>query len=109
MSGIVNINSANLLRLGALGAGVFYGYAHKQSLTAFVHKRSEERARLHNLDLVDEAKIAFEAQESRETAARAKKAGLATIDNDSWRYDAERYMNFLLSETEAEAPKPKKK
>ncbi|KAJ3183790.1 hypothetical protein HDU87_005906 [Geranomyces variabilis] len=102
---IVNINSANLLRLSALGVGVFYGFTHKQSLTSFVHARKEERARVHHNELIDEAKIAYEAQVNRELADVARKNGLATIDNDSYRFDAERYLNFLISQTEGEEKK----
>ncbi|KAI8922391.1 hypothetical protein PhCBS80983_g01486 [Powellomyces hirtus] len=105
MSSIININSANLLRFSALGLGVFYGYSHKQSLINYVHTRKEERARLHHNDLIEEAKLAYEAQVNREQAVLAKKAGIPTIDNDSYRFDAERYMNFLISQSEEEAAK----
>ncbi|KAJ3010426.1 hypothetical protein HKX48_007404 [Thoreauomyces humboldtii] len=107
-SSILNINSANLLRFSALGLGAFYGFTHKASLTSFVHTRSEERARLHKLDLIEEGKLAYEAQVNREQSKLAVKAGIPTIDSDSYRFDAERYLNFLISETEKEAAAAKK-
>ncbi|KAI9009742.1 hypothetical protein BC832DRAFT_591082 [Gaertneriomyces semiglobifer] len=106
---IVNINSANLLRLGALGVGVFYGYTHKASLTSFVQRRKEENAKKHHDDLIEEARLAFEAQQNREEAVLAKKAGIPTIDSDSYRFDAERYLNFAIEQTEKSTPAPAKK
>ncbi|TPX65578.1 hypothetical protein SpCBS45565_g05094 [Spizellomyces sp. 'palustris'] len=108
MASIVNINSANLLRLGALGVGVFYGFTHKASLTRFVQQRKEEAFRKHHEELIEEAKVAYEAQVNKEQAVLAKKAGIPTIDSDSYRFDAERYLNFAISQVEKDTPAPKK-
>ncbi|KAJ3300033.1 hypothetical protein HK104_005029 [Borealophlyctis nickersoniae] len=72
---IINVNSANLLRLGALGFGLFYGFTRKHSLTRFVEQRErsreEEEARL----LLEEGKVAFKAQCDREEAVLAARDG----------------------------------
>jgi hypothetical protein len=53
------------LRYGALGLGVWYGYTRQNSLELFVHKRKEEESKALNEQLVEEARIAYEAHQNR--------------------------------------------
>ncbi|KAI9092145.1 hypothetical protein DFS34DRAFT_596762 [Phlyctochytrium arcticum] len=104
---IVNINSANILRFGALGLGALYGYTHKASLTKFVEHRHHDQLRLEKEALIEEAKIAYEAAVARENHLKAVKEGIPTLDSDSYRYDADRWLSFTLAQNGEEQPKKK--
>ena len=56
--------------------------------------RNEEQARLHHATLVEEAKVAFEAQDNREMAELAVKAGVESIDSNSYRFDGSKFIDF---------------
>lgn len=55
--------------------GVSYGFSKQRSLTYYVKERNEQNARRKYEDLVEEAKLAFEAQEKKEEAELAAKDG----------------------------------
>ncbi|KAI8846386.1 hypothetical protein BC829DRAFT_398785 [Chytridium lagenaria] len=97
---IVNHASVNFLRWGALAFGVYWGFSKKSSLTYFVKARAEEQERKHYEDLVEEGKVAFEAAYNREQAAKAELAGVAAIDSDSYRFNAERWINWAIADSE---------
>lgn len=50
--------------------------------------------------MVNEAKIAFETQYNNEQAALAKQQGVESIDANSFKFDAEKWINFAMSQTE---------
>lgn len=50
--------------------------------------------------MVNEAKIAFEAQYNKEQAALAQQQGVESIDANSFKFDAEKWINFAISQTE---------
>jgi hypothetical protein len=50
--------------------------------------------------MVAEAKIAFEAQYNKEQAALAKKEGIESIDANSFKFDAEKWINFAIAQSE---------
>ncbi|KAI8914207.1 hypothetical protein EDD86DRAFT_198708 [Gorgonomyces haynaldii] len=101
MSGFINEHSASLLRYAALGVGAWYGLTHYNNLVRFVKDRKEQQHQQEYLDLIEEGKIAFEAQYNKEQAVLAKKDGIATIDSDHFRYDGERWMNWAISRSDA--------
>ncbi|KAJ3048399.1 hypothetical protein HK097_010564 [Rhizophlyctis rosea] len=103
---IININAANLLRIGAFGTGIFYGFSRKATLTQFVKDREHARHEQLEDELIEEGKVAFEAQFNREQAKLAKRDGVASVDSDSYKFDAERYINWLINQTEKDADKP---
>ncbi|KAI8612439.1 ATP synthase E chain-domain-containing protein [Chytriomyces sp. MP71] len=71
----LNVASVNIARWGALAVGVFYGYTRQRSLTLHVKEQNEEKEFRHYADLVEEAKVAFEAAYNREQAAKAAPLG----------------------------------
>ncbi|KAJ3214593.1 hypothetical protein HDU67_001458 [Dinochytrium kinnereticum] len=122
------------LRWSALLVGVYWGYSRKSSLTHFVKERAEAAERQHYEDLVEEGKVAFEAAYNREQAAKAELAGskldshdiprirssvaiiiigffiliaflVAAIDSDSYRFNAERWINWAIADSEGAAKK----
>ncbi|KAJ3031839.1 hypothetical protein HDV00_008112 [Rhizophlyctis rosea] len=101
-SSILNIHSANLLRLGALGTGIFWGATKFASLTRFVKEREELRHQQLEDDLIEEGKIAFEAKFNREQAILARRDGVASIDSENYKFDGERYINWLINHTEGQ-------
>ncbi|TPX63312.1 hypothetical protein CcCBS67573_g08714 [Chytriomyces confervae] len=62
-------------RWSALAFGVFYGYSRQRSLTLHVKEQNEEKEFRAYADLVEEAKIAFEAAYNREQAVKAAPYG----------------------------------
>ncbi|KAJ3193197.1 hypothetical protein HK101_005265 [Irineochytrium annulatum] len=102
---------ASILRWGALGFGLYWGYSRKSSLTYFVKAREHEREQKHYEDLVEEGKVAFEGAYNREQAAKAAMHGVAAIDSESYRFNAERWINWAIEDMEGDAPAkaPKKK
>jgi hypothetical protein len=50
--------------------------------------------------LVNEAKIAFESQYNKEQGALAKKQGIDSIDANSFMFDAEKWINFAIAQSE---------
>ncbi|KAJ3083997.1 hypothetical protein HDU99_004212 [Rhizoclosmatium hyalinum] len=75
MASIIASNTANVARWGALTFGVFYGYTRQLSLTSHVRQVNEDKEFKAYADLVEEAKIAFEAAYNREQAAKAAPLG----------------------------------
>ncbi|KAI8904977.1 hypothetical protein BC831DRAFT_496207 [Entophlyctis helioformis] len=109
MATIVNQHSVNFLRFGALGLGVWWGVTRHYSLTGFVKDRAAQQDKARYLELVEEGKIAFEAQYNKEQAVLAAKAGIPAIDSDSLYFDAETWANWAVAEYDkANAPAPKK-
>ncbi|KAI9356205.1 hypothetical protein DFJ73DRAFT_657625 [Zopfochytrium polystomum] len=108
MASIVNSASLNYARWGALVVGVWWGFTKQQSLTRFVKERNEAEEARHNIQLIEEGKVAFEAAYNREQAAKAAKFGIV-IDSDSYRFDGEKWMSFAVAETEGESAKVPKK
>ncbi|KAJ3113828.1 hypothetical protein HDU96_002870 [Phlyctochytrium bullatum] len=104
---LINHSSVNVLRWGALLFGVYWGYSKKSSLTNFVKAREHEQERKHYEELVEEAKIAFEAAYNREQAEKAELAGVAAIDSDSYRFIADKWVNWAISDLESSTPKKK--
>ncbi|KAJ3125817.1 hypothetical protein HK098_008205 [Nowakowskiella sp. JEL0407] len=109
-SSIFNISSLNLLRFGALTVGLYWGWSRQRTLTHQVaHEKVIAEKKLHK-ELVEEGKIAFAAYNDRKLAAEAAKDGVIT-DVNSYKFDSEKYINWMLARLEAEsaAEKPKKK
>lgn len=97
MSSIVNVNAANLLKFSALGFGVWYGAARNYSLHSYVQSREEVTKDKRYRELVEEAKIAFDAHQMEELAVQAKKAHIDSIDPNSYKYNAEVAVNWLIA------------
>ena len=88
------------LRWSALGLGLYWGYSRHNSLTHFVAERTAAKEKTHYEDLVNEAKIAFESQYNKEQGALAKKQGIDSIDANSFKFDAEKWINFAIGQSE---------
>ncbi|KAJ3084554.1 hypothetical protein HK102_000623 [Quaeritorhiza haematococci] len=104
---IVNFSAVNWLRFGAFGIGVWYGMSRQYSLTRFVKARNEAEEKKHYDELVEEARVAYEAHINREEAEAAAKDGVVW-DSESYKYHAEKYMNWALARSEAAAAAQKK-
>ncbi|KAJ3300082.1 hypothetical protein HK104_004804 [Borealophlyctis nickersoniae] len=101
---IINTNSANLLRFGALGFGILYGFTRKHSLTRYVEQRERAREEEEERRLLEEAKIAFKAQCDREESELARRDGVPSTDIDNYKFDAEKYLNWLVAQSEKAPP-----
>jgi hypothetical protein len=82
---------------------VYYGFSRDLSLQAFVKTRAEALKKTRYEELVEEAKIAFETQHNREQAILATAEGVASIDANSYKFDAEKWINFALAQSEKDA------
>ncbi|TPX33764.1 hypothetical protein SmJEL517_g03432 [Synchytrium microbalum] len=108
MASIVNYASVNYLRFGALGLGLYWGLSRQGSLTEFVKKRHEAEHKAHQDELVDEARQAYEHAENRRMSELALKDGVIS-DPDSYRFNAERWLNWTLAYYEgSKTAEPKK-
>eukprot|EP00842_Homolaphlyctis_polyrhiza_P005822 jgi/Hompol1/6240/HPOL_004899-RA len=96
------IGQLQLLRWGALGFGIWWGWTRYHSLTRFVKDRAELQEKTHYKELVEEAKIAFEAQYNREQAKLAAKAGVGAIDSNSIYFDADKWSTWASAQNDAE-------
>ncbi|KAL2915408.1 F1F0 ATP synthase subunit e, mitochondrial [Polyrhizophydium stewartii] len=105
----INQQSVSFLRWSALAVGVWWGWTRHHSLTRFVKDRAEEQHEAHHKLLVEEAKIAYEAQYNREQAALASKAGVPAIDSNSLYFDAEKWSNWATAQNDAEEAAAKAK
>ncbi|KAJ3026484.1 UNVERIFIED_CONTAM: hypothetical protein HDU68_005562 [Siphonaria sp. JEL0065] len=94
---IVNAASLNVARWGALIVGGFYGYTRQTSLTLQVAKNNEEKEFRAYSDLVEEAKIAFEAAYNREQAAKAAPLGIY-IDSESYKFNGDKWLDFAVAQ-----------
>ncbi|TPX42066.1 hypothetical protein SeMB42_g03401 [Synchytrium endobioticum] len=95
-SSIVNYASVNYLRFGALGLGLYWGMSRQASLTDYVKKRNHELEKHHHEELVEEGRLAYEQAENRRMAELALKDGVVS-DPDSYRFNAERWLNWTLA------------
>ncbi|KND02479.1 uncharacterized protein SPPG_02940 [Spizellomyces punctatus DAOM BR117] len=104
MSNLTNIHTLNLLRWTALGTGILYGGLKRQYLVSYVQERKQERDKKLFEELVYEARVVYTALKEKELAEVAKKEfGIEAIDPDDYRFDAEKYLNFLIAQQEKEA------
>ncbi len=72
---LVNSPLHQYLRFAALGLGVFYGAYRQQSLTDFVIARNLTEEKKHYKELVEEALVAYEAEQNRQEGIAAAKDG----------------------------------
>ncbi|KAJ1550309.1 hypothetical protein HK405_000919, partial [Cladochytrium tenue] len=93
-------------RWTALAIGLWWGYSRQQSLKRYVKDRHETEEEQKYKDLVEEGKVAFEAAYNREQAAKAAKEGVA-IMADSYKFDAEKWLNWATVDYEASEAKRK--
>ncbi|KAJ3323911.1 hypothetical protein HDV06_000887 [Boothiomyces sp. JEL0866] len=102
MASLINHHSVNLLRLGALVFGVSYGFSKQRSLTYYVKDRNEQNSRRKYEDLVEEGKLAFEAQEKKEEAELAKKDGVPCVDFESYKFNDDLYFEWKSKQLETQ-------
>lgn len=82
-----NVHSLSLLRFAALGAGVYYGFSRYAALSKQDH---------HDHDaplLLEEARIAYQAQRDRQQAEKAKKDGVI-IDSDHYLFSGDKWAEW---------------
>ena len=91
---IINVNSVNLLKFSALGFGVWYGINRHQYLTKFVEERHQQQERQKYEFLVEEGKVAYQAQVMRELAEKAKLDNVS-LDFDSVYFNGEDFINWM--------------
>ncbi|KAI8833876.1 ATP synthase E chain-domain-containing protein [Chytriomyces cf. hyalinus JEL632] len=94
----LNVASVNVARWSALAFGVFYGYSRQRSLTLHVKEQNEENEFRAYADLVEEAKVAFEAAYNREQAVKAAPYGIV-IDSESYKFNGDKWLDFAVSQT----------
>jgi hypothetical protein len=81
-----------------LGLGVWYGFQRYNSLKHHAHHEQHEAQQQLRRELIDEGKVAFEAQFNREQAALAAKEGIV-IDSESYRFSGDKWANWASSQT----------
>ena len=95
------------MRYGALGLGFLYAQYRTSFLTNLVHKEEHAKEEALNSQLLAEARIAYEAHLNRIEAEAASTEGIVT-DSESYRYNAEKYMNWSTKYHKLEEPAKKK-
>lgn len=83
------------LRYGALAAGVIYGAVHTKSLERFVAKQKEAAKSQLEADILDEARVVYQAEKDRDAA---KQAAPISLDPDSYKYSAERHVEWGMQQ-----------
>ncbi|KAJ3215189.1 hypothetical protein HK099_006490 [Clydaea vesicula] len=93
-----------LHKLELTGTGVWYGYTRQNSLEKFiVTRKKEEEAQLYEA-IREESLVAFEAYKNRLEAEAGEKDGVTT-DSDSYKFNAERWMNWAIARSDSENKK----
>jgi hypothetical protein len=92
-----------LLKYSAFALGIGYGWNKYNSLTHYVKNRNELENKQKYLDLVEEAKIAFDAHKMAELSVLAKADGsifyitiVKTVDPESIYYNADQLANWAV-------------
>ncbi|KAI8808608.1 hypothetical protein BJ742DRAFT_771960 [Cladochytrium replicatum] len=99
---VINFTTLNFLRFTALATGLGYGVYRQGALTRQVAKEKAAAEDRHHRELVEEGKIAYQAMLDRQTAEKAAKQGVVT-DINSYKFNTEQYINFMVAEMEKEA------
>ncbi|KAJ3304673.1 hypothetical protein HDV03_002494 [Kappamyces sp. JEL0829] len=73
--------------------------------THAVNAREVETKNAHYEDLVQEGKILFEAERMRKLNDEAQKSHIDSLDPNSYKYNAEVAINWLLAKLDAPAAK----
>ena len=87
------------MKFSALGLGVWYGLNREQYLTRFVKERHEKELKLKHELLVEEGKIAYGAQVTRELAEKAKLDNVS-LDFDSVNFQADNFIDWMIKNAE---------